>query len=274
MRAERCQMTAYFNPLPPHGGRPRMLPKSTSILSFQSTPSAWRETEVGGISGAVADISIHSLRMEGDPGNMLLIREAFKFQSTPSAWRETGSSRGKDITGLVSSIHSLRMEGDSGIRAARYSRIAFQSTPSAWRETQSQRSTNGIHIFQSTPSAWRETYNSFMRSRNTRISIHSLRMEGDRSICSCTRVRSQFQSTPSAWRETAALEKLSSPTSNFNPLPPHGGRPQQNGRCCSPCRFQSTPSAWRETCCRCRSECCTADFNPLPPHGGRRRIFG
>ena len=34
---------------------------------FQSTPSAWRETEWLSFFAMLADISIHSLRMEGDP---------------------------------------------------------------------------------------------------------------------------------------------------------------------------------------------------------------
>ena len=79
----------YFNPLPPHGGRPRYfsarsvgivisihslrmegdslrISSSAPSFTFQSTPSAWRETS--GHSGLRAhdNISIHSLRMEGD----------------------------------------------------------------------------------------------------------------------------------------------------------------------------------------------------------------
>ena len=34
----------YFNPLPPHGGRPADRPKRSAVKVFQSTPSAWRET--------------------------------------------------------------------------------------------------------------------------------------------------------------------------------------------------------------------------------------
>ena len=34
------------------------------------------------------------------------------------------------------------------------------------------------------------------------ISIHSLRVEGDRAASSQCRRRAQFQSTPSVWRET------------------------------------------------------------------------
>ena len=57
----------HFNPLPPHGGR-RGYPLSSERerLIFQSTPSAWRETELEGFYDQHKDISIHSLRMEGD----------------------------------------------------------------------------------------------------------------------------------------------------------------------------------------------------------------
>ena len=56
----------YFNPLPPHGGRPHTYFSSRSVGTFQSTPSAWRETKKGGTVIGWIDISIHSLRMEGD----------------------------------------------------------------------------------------------------------------------------------------------------------------------------------------------------------------
>ena len=55
-----------FNPLPPHGGRLSRLNRRLSLFSFQSTPSAWRETF---------------------PASSLSV--CIKFQSTPSAWRET-----------------------------------------------------------------------------------------------------------------------------------------------------------------------------------------
>ena len=56
----------HFNPLPPHGGRHITPLLYLSALIFQSTPSAWRET-CGVIRwGYRKNISIHSLRMEGD----------------------------------------------------------------------------------------------------------------------------------------------------------------------------------------------------------------
>ena len=57
-----------FNPLPPHGGRLiNPYTEEKTVIVFQSTPSAWRETQTGEWSYQKRqDISIHSLRMEGD----------------------------------------------------------------------------------------------------------------------------------------------------------------------------------------------------------------
>ena len=170
----------HFNPLPPHGGRPIFSPAP-------STPFV---------------ISIHSLRMEGDNCRDIVGIHTDIFQSTPSAWRETAS--------FFIMLLTRR----------------FQSTPSAWRETSSL-PVQILHAkyfnplpphggrrefqprrwvgerFQSTPSAWRETRHCSRNSTSNRISIHSLRMEGDRNGPGCTHAESTFQSTPSAWRETA-----------------------------------------------------------------------
>ena len=100
-----------FNPLPPHGGRHHFLKILRSTIPFQSTPSAWRETLFPSKRMGIINISIHSLRMEGDLSNDLLrgwdcdfnplpphggrlqrlgkSPEPKIFQSTPSAWRET-----------------------------------------------------------------------------------------------------------------------------------------------------------------------------------------
>ena len=67
-----------------------MNPQKFPPVTFQSTPSAWRETPVSGLYDAFYGISIHSLRMEGD----LVLVAVFTMSSI--------------------SIHSLRMEGDSG----------------------------------------------------------------------------------------------------------------------------------------------------------------
>ena len=191
----------YFNPLPPHGGRPGKRSHKFVLRSFQSTPSAWRET-----TGTKND------------GFMLV------FQSTPSAWRETICAFTFNFSIFIS-IHSLRMEGDAAVLdslgSLRYfnplpphggrpgqcvpklSTMLFQSTPSAWRETKIPLYNYDVaKIFQSTPSAWRETtlYKCFPPSGLV------------------------FQSTPSAWRETETASLIVRNHSHFNPLPPHGGR--------------------------------------------------
>ena len=124
--------------------------------------------------------------------------------------------------------------------------------------------------FQSTPSAWRETIRTQAPSLRRVISIHSLRMEGDRRFLAgrCDSVIFQstpsawretgafppffwmekvFQSTPSAWRETLFPEVRKGQCSHFNPLPPHGGRHHFRRSHVLTLSFQSTPSAWRET---------------------------
>ena len=103
----------HFNPLPPHGGRRafeaiRKQEQAISIhslrmegdvraklvsgwsLTFQSTPSAWRETHCCNALILFQIISIHSLRMEGDHNSYVCVLCICTFQSTPSAWRETG----------------------------------------------------------------------------------------------------------------------------------------------------------------------------------------
>ena len=145
--------------------------------AFQSTPSAWRETEWEKYISDWWEISIHSLRMEGD-----------RFQGCcHQRWHI--------------SIHSLRMEGDARLKNWKVRYNIFQSTPSAWRETFAFFTVTVPSLFQSTPSAWRETHVRLLQDlrqpfqstpsawRETyalrgifvwmHISIHSLRMEGD-----------------------------------------------------------------------------------------------
>ena len=177
-RTEGCSRRNHFNPLPPHGGRRVVRVTAENRALFQSTPSAWRETNAEMTQNLFVDISIHSLRMEGDP----CVSDCIFF--------------------IVISIHSLRMEGDNtfqilddvpenfnplpphGGRRAEICLLVFhqifQSTPSAWRETDLNVSATDAKTFQSTPSAWRETVRT------------------DYYLT----VRKKFQSTPSAWRET------------------------------------------------------------------------
>ena len=103
------------------------------------------------------------------------------------------------------------------------------------------------------------------------ISIHSLRMEGDRRLSLFSRRKNIFQSTPSAWRETMLfLFFMFFLLISIHSLRMEGDAVDRQAVIMRQ-RFQSTPSAWRET--HAISSHCTADgyFNPLPPHGGRRK---
>ena len=131
---------------------------------------------------------------------------------------------------------------------------------------------SGTSLFQSTPSAWRETEIVPTLRLSKYISIHSLRMEGDRDGDDEAFRILHFNPLPPHGGRLAAyvniyLHEYFNPLPphggrrgevgnhvtfavNFNPLPPHGGRPYK--------MFVSTPFR---------------NFNPLPPHGGRRKIY-
>ena len=79
----------YFNPLPPHGGRPRCC-KIGGVFHTISIHSLRMEgDEVKTVGYIATNISIHSLRMEGDRSKVSVLLPVMPFQSTPSVWRET-----------------------------------------------------------------------------------------------------------------------------------------------------------------------------------------
>ena len=166
-RCRRSLPGFHFNPLPPHGGRPK---KGGTVIGWIdiSIHSLRMEGDFKGEfwETRLDDISIHSLRMEGDV-----------FQAVDVA-AETGIS-----------IHSLRMEGD--IVTARKSQQALHFNPLPPH--------GGRLCLQATPRPC-QAFQSLMMPMN--ISIHSLRMEGDPSSYNQKRTVLLFQSTPSAWRET------------------------------------------------------------------------
>ena len=115
----------------------RETPPICNIFSdpvFQSTPSAWRETVRGVKVPDKLDISIHSLRMEGDPDVFIPCHDR-NFISIHSLRMEGDPYPDWRSTDKVISIHSLRMEGDQSILLRITSSGSFQSTPSAGRVT-------------------------------------------------------------------------------------------------------------------------------------------
>ena len=167
-----------FNPLPPYGGRRgnsqtfgEWLEISIHSLRMEGDTNIW---DIKACTG----ISIHSLRMEGD---FLFVR----IQRY-----------------LIISIHSLRMEGDNCSHRVTLQNVHFNPLPPYGGRPERRCLAMKRFKFQSTPSVWRETYNASEYDLMWGISIHSLRMEGD----------------------FVTLFYFHLCTSHFNPLPPHGGR--------------------------------------------------
>ena len=130
------------------------------------------------------------------------------------------------------SIHSLRVEGDGVTPRQQLPRQRFQSTPSVWRETRPlpRGSAKGQHFNPLPPCGGRHFDNIDLYAdidfnplppcggrRNAplaqhvavTISIHSLRVEGDRSLLKRRWYQNGFQSTPSVWRETWCVRSMS-----------------------------------------------------------------
>ena len=73
----------YFNPLPPCGGRRPLFSVFRVPDAFQSTPSVWRETVPSPWADCTAQISIHSLRVEGDRTSLRMTLIHLYFNPLP-----------------------------------------------------------------------------------------------------------------------------------------------------------------------------------------------
>ena len=74
-------------------------------------------------------ISIHALRVEGDPVYGYIGRAEDIFLSTPSGWRATDGVYNL-IASITISIHALRVEGDHALQAVADARsINFYPRP-------------------------------------------------------------------------------------------------------------------------------------------------
>ena len=166
----------------------------SNLHSFQSTPSAWRETTQLQFEDYDIDISIHSLRMEGDVIGISTPIFPFLYFNPlpPHGGRHNGGER----------LSSL---------------FTFQSTPSAWRETGICRNTDSrICYFNPLPPHGGRHYNWQLYSNCVCISIHSLRMEGDSKTAQesvfhfaypCTILQKRMQKTTFCTRKNGFFRK-------------------------------------------------------------------
>ena len=149
-------LPTYFYPRPPRGGRLHPQGQANSLRVFLSTPSARRATwRTEGVRRG-CHISIHALREEGDPLQILGPGLQIQFLSTPSARRATPTS-----TAPAPGTSNFYPRPPRGGRLARPLHPGvpqrFLSTPSARRATVLIRCITGV----------------------VGISIHALREEGD-----------------------------------------------------------------------------------------------
>ena len=246
---------------------------SASWSGFQSTPSSRRATGFGlsyplphpisihalltegdlltSVAGLPElEISIHALLTEGDYSFFWQKPRIIKFQSTPSSRRATNICYHTFSICLIS-IHALLTEGDLEQKNASHQQHEFQSTPSSRRATIFTRPVTGL---------WP-------------ISIHALLTEGDNLPTALRGGNLRFQSTPSSRRATSLTNLNMIGIIDFNPRPPHGGRPQGAADAAALAAFQSTPSSRRATPLLCqRSESHSISIHALLTEGDMSSI--
>ena len=199
--------TDNFNPLSPHGERPRGTPSACATAGFQSTLPAWGETV-----------------------QMLKAIRSRRFQSTLPAWGET-CDRGEKLPGASISIHSPRMGRDDNTRAMVYFCPQFQSTLPAWGETgRWALSAGGWRNFNPlSPHGERRPAPQQPREPKD---FNPLSPHGERLLCAKTAAStSGFQSTLPAWGETTRIRSESIRQKRFQSTLPAWGETQFLNQC-------------------------------------------
>ena len=194
--------------------------------------------------------------MEGDGRRRFPGLEDNPFLSTPSGWRAT-ARQDRPLP-----VRCRFLSTPSGWRATwrgatRLSLSQFLSTPSGWRATGLDRHTGAQREFLSTPSGWRATFSFHRLSYFVIISIHALRVEGDRYNADRMGLTTDISIHALRVEGDSTFRQYFNRCPNFYPRPPGGGRLQS----ITPTRrsriFLSTPSGWRATrvwragFCRC-----------------------
>ena len=216
----------HFNPLPPHGGRLKLLAAIRCVFI----------------------ISIHSLRMEGDD------LKSFKLYPITLYFNPLPPHGGrphrfpKCCWYQQISIHSLRMEGDESRSVMQWKIANFNPLPphggrlirfcyrSIDRSNFNPLPPHGGRRNPLRPYCWISHYFNPLPPHGGRrlcqyaggfslCHFNPLPPHGGRLIQDvCFHTVPEFQSTPSAWRETGNNRQFSIRHFYFNPLPPHGGR--------------------------------------------------
>ena len=154
----------YFYPRPPGGGRPSLVPFANKFPKFLSTPSGWRATRAPRPLRTQRAISIHALRVEGDPARQGGARANEDFYPRPPG----GGRRSRAFP------RTMQRE--------RRAPCDFYPRPPGGGRRVNLKMIYRQPRFLSTPSGWRATQYYIRRVSIRAISIHALRVEGD-SFC-------------------------------------------------------------------------------------------
>ena len=170
-----------FYPRSPCGGRRSSWRCRFNALLFLSTPSVWRATVKGGRCKTARIISIHALRVEGDKGACSRPAVGDNFYPRPPCGGRQKVVAFPSFRQCIS-IHALRVEGDnhchtSGIDSSNF----YPRPPCGGRRSEPTVKVVKVDEFLSTPSVWRATDSLNSPIPQALISIHALRVEGDRS---------------------------------------------------------------------------------------------
>ena len=192
-------------------GRSRRIGIATK--SFQSTPSAWRETLLN------SNRTMYLQTFQSTPSawretrrSVRVATEHSTFQSTPSAWRETHNWKPLPLRDCIS-IHSLRMEGDVGKGFIFAEPRNFNPLPPHGGRLRKQ-----------------------MQGGNAVENFNPLPPHGGRLLFFQEHTFRNFHFNPlPPHGGRRRFYTLSRPEFYFNPLPPHGGRLfQQRPMCAAP----------------------------------------
>ena len=269
-REQSGQTPDNFYPRPPGGGRQAgpgqcHIARAISIhaLRVEGDPPAF------GMSSE-SRISIHALRVEGD------LPEAPRRSKTSHFYpRPPGGGRlylREPMAPRVCDFYPRPPGGGRRDAGERSHGVVYISIH-ALRVEGDTRMSSGLSnstLFLSTPSGWRATLDLYRHVSAHRISIHALRVEGD----------TRYPRKPETLRRISihALRvegdtiytmfvRISSISIHALRVEGDPSNPRFSG---GQGRFLSTPSGWRATVRGCSHDMPPQNFYPRPPGGGRR----
>ena len=151
------------------------------VTEFLSTPSVWRATfSVSGDNAIVKDFYPRP-PCGGRPGAQCTVIRSKRFLSTPSVWRAT--PRKWHNCNKASNFYPRPPCGGRPPAITIYARLSanFYPRPPCGGRQVNCSLVRAFHVFLSTPSVWRATRKGKRVVFYSLISIHALRVEGDRN---------------------------------------------------------------------------------------------